>query len=388
MKKHALLVGVEEYRDQMISRLRFARADADALAERLCDRCGFDQVRVLADDSGPNEPLLVNIVTVLRDISSELQPEDLFLFFFAGHGIEKDGHGYLLARDSLQAFPEHGSLSLELLRKNFERLAASKRILLLDACRNSPDTGRADAANCMSDVISRDIVAAARSKSAAGTTTALLSACRSGQRAYEWPAKGHGVFTQWILEGLDSIAWRDKQLDFKQLATFVSQQVRKWSASTPGIQSSQEPWYEEFGDPCPLIIGDGISLAGKTARKKSKLNTLGSSAEAIAKVQAQSGHAKMQATDESNAPRRRPVAATADSRFTCPVCGDPSDAGAGDFCNKCGKFVHRACQKCIKTKSAWDWGAFGLDGLILGSRDTISSFACPICATIVRKHRC
>ncbi len=162
MKKHALLVGVEDYRDKMISRLNFARADATALAERLTGHCGFDTVRVLAEDSGEDEPLLVNIVTALRDIGSQLRSGDLFLFFFAGHGIEKDGHGYLLARDSLQALPEHGSLSLELLRKTFEHLSASKRVLLLDACRNSPDAGRADAANCMGDVISRDIIAAAR----------------------------------------------------------------------------------------------------------------------------------------------------------------------------------------------------------------------------------
>ena len=52
MRKFALLVGVEDYRDKMISRLNFARAGATALAERLRDRCGFDQVRVLADDTG------------------------------------------------------------------------------------------------------------------------------------------------------------------------------------------------------------------------------------------------------------------------------------------------------------------------------------------------
>ena len=117
MKRHALLVGVEEYRDKMISRLQFARADAMALAERLSDRCGFDHVRVLAGDSGEEAPDLVNIVTALRDMAGELREDDLFLFFFAGHGVEKDGHGYLMARDSIQAFPEHGSLSLELLRK-------------------------------------------------------------------------------------------------------------------------------------------------------------------------------------------------------------------------------------------------------------------------------
>jgi len=268
MKKHALLVGVEDYRDRMISRLQFARADATALAECLRDRCGFGHVRVLADESGEDEPLLVNIITALRDISAELRSEDLFLFFFAGHGVEKDGHGYLLARDSLQAFPEHGSLSLELLRKTFEHLTASKRVLLLDACRNCPDAGRAEGDNRMGDAICRDIVAAARSKLTSGTTTALLSACRSGQRAYEWPAKGHGVFTHYILDGLDSAAWEGHELEFADLASYVARQVRHWSSNTPGLSVPQEPWYEQFGDPETIMLADRRAAQQGTAPRR------------------------------------------------------------------------------------------------------------------------
>ena len=104
MKKYALVIGVENYIDKSISPLRYASADASAVSERLQQICGFDSVTLLADKSD-EEPLLVNIITALGDISHELQREDMFLFFFAGHGIEKDGHGYLLARDSLQAFP-------------------------------------------------------------------------------------------------------------------------------------------------------------------------------------------------------------------------------------------------------------------------------------------
>ena len=44
--------------------------------------------------------------------------------------------------DSLQAYPEHCSLSLDLLRKTFERLVACKPMILLDACRNNPEAGQ------------------------------------------------------------------------------------------------------------------------------------------------------------------------------------------------------------------------------------------------------
>lgn len=256
MKRHALLIGVERYRDPRIAPLQFAAADAIALAERLRERCGFDRTVVLTDHRGEAEPDLVNITNALSDLAGELREEDLFLFFFSGHGIEVDGHGYLLTRDSPLAFPEHCSLSLDLLRKSLGHLSAGKRVLLLDACRNSPEAGKGHNGNPMADAVSKDIVAAARSKLTAGTTTALLSACRPGQRAYEWPQKQHGAFTHFLLEGMDGVAWSGAELEFKSLASFVFARVSDWARKTPGLSSPQEPWYEEFGDPRPILLGE------------------------------------------------------------------------------------------------------------------------------------
>jgi uncharacterized caspase-like protein len=111
MKKIGLLVGVEQYRDKRITPLQFAGADALALSQRLRDRCGFDWTVLLCDKGGEAEPDLVNITNTLVDLAGELRPEDLFQFFFSGHGVEVDGRGYLLTRDSPQAFPQHCSLS-------------------------------------------------------------------------------------------------------------------------------------------------------------------------------------------------------------------------------------------------------------------------------------
>ncbi len=257
MKKYALLVGVEDYRDKMIARLNFACADATALAERLSGRCGFDHVRLLAGQAGDDVPDQLNVLTALRDIASELRPEDLFLFFFAGHGIEIDGQGYLLTCDSSWSFPEQGSLSLGTLQKTFGRLAASRRAMIVDACRNSPDAAKGDAGNRMGEGLCRDIAAAARANTGTGMTTALLSSCRSGQRAREWPARGHGVFSQFLIEGIDGAAWKADELELEGLASYAAKGVRRWCASTPGVAEPQDPWYEKFGDPGAILLAVG-----------------------------------------------------------------------------------------------------------------------------------
>src|SRR5947207_849579 len=118
MKKLALLIGVDQYQDPHISNLRFAAIDVAAVAQRLSSRCGFDQVTVLADASGPGAPTKSAILNHLIGLSGEMRPEDLFLFFFAGHGVEVDDRAFLLLSDSRQAFPADTGLSLDLLRKN------------------------------------------------------------------------------------------------------------------------------------------------------------------------------------------------------------------------------------------------------------------------------
>ena len=254
MKKYAVLVGVEDYSDPRISPLRFARADVAALGEALCEQCAFDEVRVLAEKAGPLSPELPNIIDALGDLAPRLEADDLFLFYFAGHGVEVDGQGYLLTPSSRHAFPQYGSLSLNLLRDTFNRLAARRRILMLDACRNSPEAGRGDADNAMGEGISRDIAAAARAKAGRNVSTSLLAACSSGQRAYEWPEKGHGVFTHFLLDGLAQATWGPGGLAFRDLAAYTSRKVAEWCEKMPGAHGTQDPWYEHFGNPEPILL--------------------------------------------------------------------------------------------------------------------------------------
>jgi len=266
MKKVALLVGIEQYEDRTISPVLFARADAMAFAKRLRERCSFDHVKTLTEAKGPGSAYLGNVIDALRDLAGELHQNDLFLFFFAGHGVEVDGQGYLLTRESRLAFPEHGSLSLALLRKTFGRLPASRRLLLLDACRNSPHAGKGDAANPMGPGLRRDIAAVASIQASVGTLTVLFSACGPGERAWEWPGKGHGVFTHYLLEGIDKAAWKTKELEFEDLAAYTTAEVARWCSATPGINQPQHCWYEKFGQPGRLVLARRSNIFHRSVR--------------------------------------------------------------------------------------------------------------------------
>jgi len=86
----ALVIGVDQYRDGQISRLKGADNDAKILADALTRYAGFpaDQVITLATDQ-PEErqPTRVNILRRLSNLRTVVPKDGLLLVSFAGHGL-------------------------------------------------------------------------------------------------------------------------------------------------------------------------------------------------------------------------------------------------------------------------------------------------------------
>lgn len=277
MRKLALVVGIESYRDAGIAPLRFAVHDATAFAEALSDECRFDSVRTLAGEEGPDEPTAANILTALDSLAKDADDGDVFLFFFAGHGIERDKHTLLLTREAYSGSPGIGSLPVAVLQDALPRHVGA-RILLIDACRNSPYAARGDLPNTLTDVVARDIRAAAKRSTRRYGTTVVLFACATGQRAYEWPDKKHGVFTHYLLEGLRNPPpeppWTPSGLTIQGLARHVTERVSRWSDLTPNLPHPQQPWYLQEGQPGDIQLA---TYVGDT--EHSPADTTGSTSE-------------------------------------------------------------------------------------------------------------
>jgi uncharacterized caspase-like protein len=133
-KRVALLIGNNAY--QNVPVLRTAINDAHALADML-PKLNFSVV--IAENQsrrGMSESLLA--------FDKAIEPGDMALFFFAGHGFEIHGQNFLVPTD----IPAVGEGQEELLRdaaypaeRIVERLqarGARTTILVLDACRDNP----------------------------------------------------------------------------------------------------------------------------------------------------------------------------------------------------------------------------------------------------------
>ena len=318
MKKYALVVGISEYADPEITDLSFAARDAEEVGTCLVEACGFDEVRTLAS-GGDREPDHVNVVDALHNLAPRLLPEDLFLFYFAGHGIETKTGAHLLTANSRIRMPELAAVSKDVLSSCLSRIECADRVLILDACRNDPRKGMGDADNLLTSSFSRDIMALAET-SVEGVlpTTAVLFSCRLGERAYEWPDVEHGAFTHYLLEGLRGAAMDDDgRITVQALGRYVETHVPRW-AKKFGTPHPQTPCGEQRGSWREVLLAAAQAGSAPLPRPEPTV------AEPQ-RVAAKNSYTSMKGNDQMGTKCSecgRKVSATVKK---CPHCGASSD---------------------------------------------------------------
>lgn len=126
----ALVIGNSGY--QSVAALPNAATDARDVAARLAE-IGF------VVHSGTDLTRAATLALV-DEFSQALQPDDLALFYYAGHGAQIGAENYLIPVDATAADEvslTEASIRLDSVMRTME-LRADRRIVILDACRNNP----------------------------------------------------------------------------------------------------------------------------------------------------------------------------------------------------------------------------------------------------------
>lgn len=263
MKRRALLIGVNQY--HLLGKLSFARQDAEGFAESLCKYCGFtdqDITLMTCQSEGALIPLSRYIEHALMSLADESNV-DLLVFGFWGHGFVADSSGrYLCGVDTVETDLERSAISMDVVKAKLTQVQATNTLLVLDCCQNR-SVGRSAFADAMSPgeeaqlgAMARDIQAARRQQMENVTsipTVAILNACREGQRAYEWEARRHGIFTAHLLDGL-----REGVLSISQLSHMVSSRTAKTTRDIWGQQQTPFITIQGSGD---LFLANGTAAA-------------------------------------------------------------------------------------------------------------------------------
>jgi uncharacterized caspase-like protein len=253
-KRWALVVGVDRYDDSQIVPLRGAANDATAMAEAIVRYSGFpsEQVVLLSpEQSRDRQPTRANILFQISNLSQLVPKDGLFLFFFAGHGVERDGSAFLLPADARMTenikILEATGIGVLNLRTWIQDMGVKQVLLFLDACRNNPAAGRgAESDNNLTETFTQGFRFDKRNQGI--EAFAALYATAVGQRAYEYSERRHGYFTWAVIEALKGgAANASGEVTLAALEKYVQEVVPRRVQIDLGAEKAQKPFAEVSG---------------------------------------------------------------------------------------------------------------------------------------------
>jgi uncharacterized caspase-like protein len=230
-QRWAVLIGVNEY--TKLRNLQFCVADARRMRDQLVEG-GFpaENVFLLVDKANRqvDQPFRENILDRIRAVLQAAGKNDLVLVMFSGHGVHLDGTSYFCPTESDLKNPQNTMVPLDLIYLQLEASEARHKLLLVDACRNDPRRdGERDAL-----AHQRDLQGLAEQLKALpkGKGILALSSAAAGQISWECDKLGHGVFTNYVMEGLSGEADiqgnRDGVVSLLELYNYANVQTRRW----------------------------------------------------------------------------------------------------------------------------------------------------------------
>src|SRR5262245_26460400 len=136
-KRVALVVGNENYTS--LTRLYNPKRDAQRLADMLA-RHGFDVISCDGQRPGCFDLTRAELLDAFERLRDKAKGADLALVFYAGHGMEVEGAGNVLAAVDMELDCTRKAMRRAVLLQNLFEAAAGARqkIVILDACRNNP----------------------------------------------------------------------------------------------------------------------------------------------------------------------------------------------------------------------------------------------------------
>ncbi len=247
---HILAVGINEYENPKMA-LNYARPDAESFSN-LIDDTGVSlfkdiKLHTLFDNQASKE----NIIKKLEELSTGVDPEDVFIFYYAGHGSMVDNNFYFIPTESLRLYDvsslKKNAIEASELQFYLKNIKALKQLIVMDACQSG---GSIELLASRGAAEEKAIAQLSRS---AGIH--VMASAGSEQFATEFAELGHGLFTYVLIRGLQGEADgapKDGKVTIYELKSYLDDQVPELTQKLKG--SPQYPYTFSRGQDFPLVI--------------------------------------------------------------------------------------------------------------------------------------
>lgn len=254
---YVLAVGINSYKNSKYN-LTYCVADVTGFLNILRPKAekifGTVQTTVITDRDATKE----NIIAALNAMRQRIQVKDVFVLFYAGHGIALDTKSndgtqrsefYYVLSDVTQMTDTdkcvQDALSGSELKKQLTEINASKQVLFVDAC----NSGAFAAQFALRGAAEENALA----KLSRATGSVVFASTTQDQFASEFKELQHGVFTYVVIEALEGKgALANGQLTVKSIMGYVEDKIPEYTQKYKG--DPQYPTTFMHGQDFPLGI--------------------------------------------------------------------------------------------------------------------------------------
>ena len=268
---YAVVIGISQYREDVVAKIPYASKDAEAIAQVLEVQGGIPKthIKLLTDSKATNTDIRNHVNDWLR---MRVKPDSIVYIYYAGHGTPnpQTGEVYLVPWEGHPDFPS-GLYPLKEFYAALNKLPAKEIVVMLDSCFSGAP-GRSVLAKG-----TRPMVISLENPLLAGGKIAVLSASTGNQMSSDYDKAGHGLFTHFLLAGLGGAADKDKNhlVTLKELYPYVREQVSETAVEefnreqTPMLLPGEDALGVRAGQALVQVVpGFSPSITAKTDAPK------------------------------------------------------------------------------------------------------------------------
>lgn len=252
---HIFVIGIDQYRNSVYN-LNYAKSDASTVKSLIQSKSSglFRNIVIheLYDDGAQAEAIQSTFNTII----SQAQPQDIFTFFYAGHGVMLPDEGgkeqfYLIPTEVTNMYDEEKVQSAGISGKKLvdlsRQIPARKQLFIIDACQ----------AGSLSETFA--LRGAAEQKALAQLARSagvhVVASTGSEQFAAEFQELGHGLFTHALIEAIQGKADgspKDGRVTVREINSYLENVIPELSEKYRG--QPQYPVVFSKGQDFPVVV--------------------------------------------------------------------------------------------------------------------------------------
>ena len=242
-------VGINKYENENLN-LTYARLDAKAFSDLINSKGGKLFNKIHTYTLFDQEATKAKILSTLDEISRVMKKEDIFIFFYAGHGSLVDNGFYFITSEITGLYQQDKlkeALYVKELQEKFKLLPALKQVVFIDACQSG---GSVEALAMRGGAEEKALAQLSRSSG-----IHVMASSESQQQSAEITSLGHGVFTWVLLEALNGKADGaplDSKITVYEIKSYLDDQVPEISYRL--IRHKQFPSTFSIGHDFPIVM--------------------------------------------------------------------------------------------------------------------------------------